>query len=314
LLSVGRQFISEGFETFIADAVKFSHKLSKSTKYVVYLGKPRYFEPGTHSGDDLLAGFKLEHKGYFFGFEHLRDDGKVKKSSVTVGNYLYLTKKLVQYSRFEFDMAHGELLNGNLGVDYFPNDKLRLNTELEYYDGYYKYDGYYEDPIFSNFSKGRELRLTQSAYYRINGKWESFGSVTLTDVHNSGKDNGYLARVGLIRDSWFTEGLRAYGALLYQNSWIGILRGVELGFTKFLCRKLFLTGKADLARYDKLTYGKQWATSYYLKGTYQVSDFSNLELGVDLRNNEDFEHDLRLILRYNYLFWGGKEKREEDRK
>ncbi|WP_456342959.1 hypothetical protein [Thermovibrio sp.] len=314
-LSIGRQFISEGFETYIADSIKYSHRLNKDFRYVFYLGKPRWFEPGVKSGDDFLAGFKFEYKNYFLGFEHLRDDGKVKKSSLLFGNYSYLTKELVQFSRFEVDLAHGELVSGNLGFNYYPTKKLRLTTELEYYDGSYRYDGRIEDPIFKNFSpEGRELRFTQSAYYQLNPVWALFGSYTATDIQRNGKDNGHLLKVGAVRDTWFTEGLRTYGALLYQNSWIGILRGVELGFTKYLCRKISLTGRVDIARYDKITYGKQWANAYYLKGTYQATDFSNLEVGIDYRKNEDFDRDLRLILRYNLLFWGGKEKRTEDRK
>ncbi len=317
LLSVGRQFISEGFETYVADAVKLDVNLKNGLTYTVYLGKPRFFEPNTHSGDDLLFGFKVDYKGYYLGFEHLRDNGKVKKSSFVFGNYKYLTEELAQYSRLEVDVAHGELLNASLGFNYFPTKRLRFNTEFEYYDPSYTYDGgIREDRIFSLFSpNGRELRFTQSAYYDITKNWQLFGNVTLTDLQRDGKDNGYLAKVGAVRDTWFENGLRAYGALLYQNSWIGIMRGVELGFTKYVCRKLTLNGTADIARYDKITYGRQWATAYYLRGTYQTSDFSNLELGVDYRNNEDFNHDLRFIFRYNLLFWGGTgEKKAEDRK
>ena len=316
-LSVGRQFISEGFETYVADAVKLDAKLKNGLRYTVYLGKPRYFEPNTHSGDDFLLGFKFDYRGYYLGFEHLRDDGKVKKSSFAIGNYTYLSEKLIQYSRLELDTAHGELTDVNLGFNYFPTRKLRLNTELEYHDNSYTYDGgIREDRIFYLFSpEGRELRFTQSAYYDISKRWQLFGNLTLTDVQRTGKDNGYLVKVGAVRDTWFENGLRAYGALLYQNSWLGILRGVEIGFTKYVCSKFTLNGTADIARYDKVTYGRQWATAYYLRGAYQTSEFSNLELGVDYRNNEDFNHDLRLILRYNLLFWGGTgEKKAEDRK
>ncbi len=317
ILSVGRQFISEGFETYVADAVKLDISLKNNLRYTVYLGKPRFFEPNTSSGDDLLLGFKVDFKGYYLSFEHLRDDGKVKKSSFAAGNYRYITENLAQYSRLEIDTAHGKLLDANLGFNYFPSRKLRLNTEIEYYDGSYTYDGgFREDRIFFLFSpRGRELRFTQSAYYDITKHWQIFGNITLTDVQRNGKDNGYLVKAGVVRDTWFENGLRAYGALLYQNSWIGIMRGVELGFTKYVCKKLTINGTADIARYDKITYGKQWATAYYLRGTYQTSEFSNLELGVDYRNNEDFDHDLRFILRYNLLFWGGTgEKRTEDRK
>jgi len=317
ILSVGRQFISEGFETYVADAIKIDTNLKNGVSYTVYLGKPRFFEPNTHSGDDLLFGFKVDYKGYYLGFEHLRDDGKVKKSSFVFGNYKYLTEDLAQYSRLEIDTAHGELTDASLGFNYFPTKRLRLNTELEYYDGSYTYDGgIREDRIFYLFSpNGRELRFTQSVYYDVTKHWQLFGNATLTDVQRNGKDNGYLTKIGAVRDTWFENGLRAYGALLYQNSWIGIMRGVELGFTKYICEKLTLNGTADIARYDKITYGKQWATAYYLRGTYQTSEFSNLELGVDYRNNEDFDHDLRLILRYNLLFWGGTgEKRAEDKK
>ena len=316
-LSIGRQFLSEGFETYVADAVKLDATLKNGVSYTIYVGKPRFFEPNTHSGDDALAGFKIDYKGYYLSFEHIRDDGKVKKSSFAVGNYTYLTEKLAQYSRLEFDIAHGKWVNADLGFYYFPTRKLRFNTEVEYYNGSYTYDdGIREDRIFSLFSpQGRELRFTQSAYYDISKHWQLFGNVTLTDVQRTGKDNGYLLKAGAVRDTWFENGLRAYGALLYQNSWLGVLRGIELGFTKYLCEKLTLSGTADIARYDKITYGKQWATAYYLRGTYQTSEFSNLELGVDYRKNEDFNHDLRLILRYNLLFWGGTgEKKAEDRK
>ena len=78
--------------------------------------------------------------------------------------------------------------------------------------------------------------------------------------------------------------------------------------------KLTLSGTADVAHYDKITYGKQWANALYLKGTYQVTDFSNFELGVENRVNEDFDRDTRVILRYNYLFFGGKDKSKEERK
>ena len=313
---IGRQFISEGFETYIADAVKFDSSLKNGLKYTVYIGKPRFFEPNSPSGDDLLLGFKLDYKGYYLGFENVRDDGKVKKSSFVLGNYKYLSEKLAQYSRLEFDVAHGELLNANLGFNYFPTNRLRLNTEVEYYDASYTYEDVPENPIFSLFSpNGREIRFTQSAHYDLTKNWQLFGNITLTDTQRNGKDDGYLAKVGAVRDTWFENGLRAYGSVLYQNSWIGIMRGVELGFTKYVCRKLTINGTADIARYDKLTYGKQWATAYYLRGTYQISEFSNLEIGVDYRNNEDFDHDLRLIARYNILFWNGKgEKKAEDRK
>ena len=319
VLTIGRQFLSEGFETYVVDAVKFTNRLRNGFRYTFYFGKPRFFEPNTPDGDDLIAGFKFDYKGYYLGFEHLRDDGKVKKSSFVFGNYRYLTKTLAQYSRIEVDVAHGELSNFNLGFNYFPTKRLRFNTEVEYYDNSYLYDDKTvpEDRIFYLFSPlGRELRLTQSAYYDITKRWQIFGSYTITDLQRNGKDNGYLTKLGAIRDTWFENGLRMYGALLYQNSWIGILRGVELGFTKYVCKKFTLGGTAQIARYDKVTYGKQWASAYYLKGTYQTSEFSNLEFGVDFRNNEDFDHDLRLILRYNLLFWGGEGKKEgtEDRK
>jgi len=317
LLTIGRQFLSEGFETYVADAVKYTHRLNKEFRYTFYFGKPRSFEPGVRTGDDLLLGGKFEYRNLFFGVEHLRNDGEVQKTSLLLGNYSYLTKKLVQFSRLEYDAANGQFVSANLGINYFYSNRLRLTSEVEYYDGSYTYDGRVEDPIFANFSpQGRELRFTQSGYYQLNNVWSLFGSYTYTDTQRSGKDGGHLLKVGAVRDTWFTEGLRAFGALLYQNSWIGILRGVELGFTKYLCRKISLTGRVDIARYDKITYGKQWANAYYLKGTYQTTEFSNLEFGIDYRKNEDFDRDLRLILRYNLLFWGGsgKEKRTEDRK
>ena len=107
-LYIGRQFISEGFETYIADAVKLDSSLKNGLKYTIYLGKPRFFEPNSPSGDDLLLGFKVDYKGYYLGFENVRDDGKVKKSSFVLGNYKYLSEKLAQYSRLEVDVAHGE--------------------------------------------------------------------------------------------------------------------------------------------------------------------------------------------------------------
>ena len=320
LLTVGRQFISEGFETFVADAVRYQGRANNGLRYVFYLGKPRYFEPNSPSGDDFLGGFTFNYKGFFLGFEHLRHGGHVQKSAFAVGNFKYLNPKLSQFSRFEYDVANGKWVSANLGFNYFPTRRLRTTTEFEYYNGSYTYyKNYYENPIFHNFSpQGRELRLTQSAYYDLTkgGEWQLFGNYSITDVQRSGKDTGHLLKVGLIRDRWFQEGLRAYGALLYQNSWIGILRGVEFGFTKYLCRKLTLVGTADVARYDKITYGKQWANAFYLKGIYQTTEFSNLELGVDYRTNEDFNRDLRVIARFNYLFWGGsgRENRAEDRK
>lgn len=318
IFTVGRQFISEGFETYVADALKVTNNLKNGIRYTFYLGKPRFFEPETPDGDNFLAGFKFDYKGYYLGFEHVRDEGKVKKSAFVLGDYKYLTKKLSQYARLELDTAHGEVVNANIGFNYFPVNRLRLNTELEFYDGSYFYDGNLpENRIFYLFSpEGRELRFTQSAYFDLNKKWQLFGSCSLTDLQTYGKDNGYLVKVGTVRDTWFNNGLRAYGALLYQNSWLGILRGVELGFTKYVLKGLTLSGTAQVARYDKITYGRQWSSAYYLKGTYQTTEFSNLEFGVDYRNNEDFNHDLRLIFRYNFLFWGGKgeEKTAEAKK
>ncbi len=317
-LSVGRQFISEGFETYIADAVRLTRSSKKGLRYVFYLGKPRYFEPNTRSGDDLLAGFKLDYKGFFLGFEHVRKNGDVRKSSFLFGDYRYLTRELAQYARLELDVAHGELLSWNLGIDYFPTKKLRLNSDLEFYDGSYTYgDGVRENELFYLFSSGRELRFTQSVYYDLTKVWQVFGSYTFTDLQRKGKDNGHLIKLGLVRDTWFDNGLRSYGSLLYQNSWFGIMKGFEVGFTKYFCRKLTLTGMLDVAHYDKITYGSQWSNALYLKGTYAVTEFSNFELGIDYRKNEDFDRDARVILRYNYLFWGGssyKERRVEERK
>jgi hypothetical protein len=318
VLTVGRQFISEGFETYIADAVRYQGKTGK-VRYVFYVGKPRYFEPNSPSGDDFLGGFRFDYNGLFLGFEHLRHGGHVQKSSVAVGNFKYLTPKISQFSRFEYDVANGKWVSANFGVNLFPSIRTKLTSEFEYYNGSYTYyDNRYENTIFHLFSpQGRELRFTQSAYYQLNRTWQLFGNYSITDLQRNGKDRGHLLKVGLIRDRWFEEGLRAYGALLYQNSWIGILRGFEFGFTKFICPKFTLTGTVDVARYSKITYGKQWATAYYLRGTYQTTDFSNLEFGIDLRQNEDFDRDLRLIVRYNYLFWGGSwrtEKQTEDRK
>ncbi len=312
-LFIGRQFISEGFETYVADAIKFQQTLSNGFRYVFYIGRPRFFEPKVQDGDDFIAGAKLEYKGYFFGIEHLRDDGRVKKTAFVVGNYTYLSKKLVSYSRFEFDTAHGEFVEADVGFNYFPTRKLRLGLEFAYTDYSYHYDGFYsEDPIFSMFSpEGRELRLSQSAYYDVSKEWQLFETLTLTDVQRDGKDSGELLKIGVIRDRWFEEGMRTHAALLYQNSWIGILKGVELGFTKWFCRKFTLSGLVDIARFDKITYGEQWANAYYLKGTYNITEFSNFELGVDYRRNEDFDRDARVILRYNYLFWGGSGKREK---
>lgn len=316
-VKVGRQFISEGFETYVADAVKYEQRFQNGVRYTFYLGKPRFFEPNTHDGDDLLGGFKVDYKGYYLGFEHVRDDGEVKKSSFVIGNYDYLTSELAYYSRLEFDVAHGELTDFNLGVNYFPTDRMRFNLEGEYYDPSYTYGSYrLEDPIFSLFSRGRQLRTTESAYYDITKNWQLFESYTFSDVQRRKglKDNGNLAKVGFVRDSWFENGLRVEGALIYQNSWVGILRGMEIGFTKWVNSKFTLSGTADVARYDKITYGRQWANAYYLKGTYQITDFSNLELGVEDRKNEDFDRDTRVILRYNCLFFGGKDRIEEESK
>jgi len=310
-LTVGRQFISEGFETFVSDALKFEQKLESGFRYTFYIGKPRFFEPNTPDGDDFLAGFKFDYKGFFFGFQHLRNDGRLVKSSLSFGNFSYVGRLFSYYTRLEVDTAHGELVEANLGLNYFPNRKLRLTANVEYVDPTYTYgDGLYRaEPIFYLFSpQGRELRFTQSVHYDVAEGWELFESYTAVDVQREGRDNGHLLRLGVIRDRWFEEGLRWYGALLYQNSWLGILRGLELGFTKWLCERFTLRGTADIARYDKLIYGKQWANAFYLRGTYQVGDFSNLELGIDWRKNEDFERDTRLILRYNYLFWGGDKK------
>ena len=316
-LKAGRQFISEGFETYIADAIKYEQKFKNGFRYTFYIGKPRFFEPNTRDGDDFLTGFKFDYKGYFFGFEHVRDDGNVKKSSFVVGNYKYLTREFAYYTRLEVDTAHGELTDFNLGFNYFPTGKLRINLEAEYLDHSYTYDSFeLENPIFSLFSSGRQLRVTQSVYYDISKKWQFFESYTFSDLQRREglKDNGHLAKVGLVRNTWFENGLRVYGALTYQNSWIGISRGFELGFTKWMNSKLTLSGTADVAHYDKITYGKQWANALYLKGTYQVTDFSNFELGVENRVNEDFDRDTRVILRYNYLFFGGKDKSKEERK
>jgi hypothetical protein len=141
IFTVGRQFISEGFETYVADALKVTNNLKNGIRYTFYLGKPRFFEPETPDGDNFLAGFKFDYKGYYLGFEHVRDEGKVKKSAFVLGDYKYLTKKLSQYARLELDTAHGEVVNANIGFNYFPVNRLRLNTELEFYDGSYFYDG-----------------------------------------------------------------------------------------------------------------------------------------------------------------------------
>ncbi|WP_163328130.1 hypothetical protein GFV12_01150 [Desulfurobacterium thermolithotrophum] len=314
-LSIGRQFISEGFETYIADAVKYTHKLKNGLRYTFYLGKPRFFEPNTPDGDDFLAGFKFDYKGYFFGFEHLRNDGSVKKSSFVVGNYKYLSREFSYYTRFEIDAAHGEFVDANFGFNYYPTRKLRINIETEYYDPSYTYDSFkLEDPIFSLFSSGRQLRFTQSSYYDITEKWQLFESYTFSDLQRSEKDNGHLAKAGFVRDTWFENGLIVYGALLYGNSWVGTLRGLEFGFTKWINSKLTFVGSADIARYDKITYGKHWANAFYLRGIYSTTEFSNLELGLEDRINEDFKRDMRIVLRYNYLFFGGKDRSKEEKK
>jgi len=313
-ITIGRQFISEGFETYTADAVKFTYTSESGIRSTFYIGKPRYFEPGTRSGDDFLSGFKIDYNGFFFGFEHLRNDGEVKKSSFTLGVYKPLSFNSSYYSRIEADAAHGELTDLSFGINYYPG-KWRFNFETEFYNPVYTYgDDREEDPIFGLFSHGRELRFTESAYYTLSDEWQLFESYTFTDIQTSDKDNGHLAKVGFIKDNWLSQGFRARGAIIYQNSWIGILRGIELGFNKWLSSKISVSGTADIARYDKITYGKQWTNAFYLQGTYRITDFSNFELGLDYRKNEDFDRDLRVVLRYNCFFWGAGTKSKEARK
>jgi hypothetical protein len=317
-LSVGRQFISEGFETWIADAFKLEGELDDRITYTFYIGKPRTFEANDRNGDDFLGGFKLNYKTYFLALEHLRDDGYVKKSALAFGNFNTIGRATSWYTRTELDFHHGEFIGFTAGLNYALGKKVRANSEFEYYDQSYTYDSLKSaDSIFTLFSpQGRELRLTQSLYYDLAEGWQLHGSYSAVDIQRRGKDNSHILKLGVVRDRWFEEGLRSHAYLLYENGWMGILRGVEIGFTKWLSSKVTLTGSADIARYDKVTYGKQWANAFYIKGTYQVDDFSNLELGVDYRRNEDFDSDTRLILRYNYLFWGSlpeRKKKEAER-
>lgn len=314
-LTVGRQFISEGFETYTADAVKFTYYSDSGIRSTFYIGKPRYFEPNTYSGDDLLGGFKFDYKGFYLGFEHLRDDGSVKKSSFVFGTYRPFSYNAAYYSRLEVDVAHGELTDFVGGINYYPG-KWRFNFETEFYNPVYTFDNNeVEDSIFAEFSPlGRELRFTESAYYTLSDEWQLFERYTFSDIQTEGKDNGHLLKVGFINDKWFTYGLRTSGAVIYQNSWMGILRGLEFSFNKWLSKKFSVIGTADLARYDKVTYGKQWANAFYLKGIYRATDFSSFEVGLDYRKNEDFDRDVRVMLRYNCLFWGAGIKAKEARK
>ena len=312
-LYIGRQFLSEGFETYVADAVKYEADTSNGINYVFYLGKPRDFEPGDTSAGDFLYGFKLNYKGLFFGFENLRDDFDTKKSSFVVGNYNNLNDKLSYYSRFEFDAAHGRFIEANAGINLKPTRKLRFNLDADYYNPSYTFDGKDEDPIFSLFSTGRELSLTESAYYDLNDNWQAFESYSHTNLRGSGKDIGHIAKVGFVRDTWFENGLRLYGDLKYVNSWIGILRGADFGFSKWLNDKISLNGGANIGRFSKITYGKQWANAYYLNAKYSLTDFSNLEIGIDDRKDEDFDRDTRVMMRFNYYFFSRNRQKEVKR-
>ena len=311
-LTVGRQFISEGFETYTADAVKFTYYSDSGIRSTFYIGKPRYFEPNTYSGDDLIGGFKVDYNGFYFGFENVRDDGSVKKSSFVFGTYRPFSYDASYYSRLEVDVAHGELTDFVGGVNYYPG-RWRFNFETEFYNPDYTYgNDKEEDPIFSMFSPlGRELRFTESAYYTLSSEWQFYQRYTFSDLQVPGKDNGHMLKVGFINDRWFSQGLRTTGAIIYQNSWMGILRGVEFSFNKWLSKKFSVSGIADVARYDKITYGKQWANAFYLKGTYRPTDFSSFEVGLDYRKNEDFDRDVRIMFRYDCLFWGTGIKAKE---
>ncbi len=313
-ITLGRQFISEGFETHVADAVKCENRLKNGLRYTFYFGRPRDFEPISTNGEDLLWGAKLDYKGFFLAYENLRDDGNLKKSSFSAGFFRELNRYLSLYSRGEFDVKSGNFIEGEIGASVKPTKRLRADFEVSYYDPTFTFhDREYLDPIFELFSSGRQLRFKESVYYDLSDDWQFYQSYSYSDLQRSGNDDGHLFKAGFIRDTWLKNGWRFYGSFNYADSWLGTLRGIEAGFDKWLSAKLSFSGVANVARYDKVTYGKQWADSFFLSAKYSIDEFKTLEIGIEDRENEDFDRDTRLMFRFNYLFFGPRATKEEGR-
>ncbi len=313
-ITIGRQFISEGFETHVADAIKCENRLKNGIRYTFYIGKPRNFEPLSNTGDDLIWGAKLDYRGFFLAYENLRDDGYLAKSSVAAGFLRKINKYIDLYSRAEFDLNSGNFVEGELGATIYPFDKLRAELEVSYYDPTFTFhEDEYLDPIFELFSSGRQLRFTESIYYEISEDWQLYQSYSYSDFQRKGDDDGHLLKVGFVRDTWLKNGWRIFGSFDYADSWLGDLKGIEAGFNKWVNSKLSFNGVANIARYDKETYGKQWADSFFLSARYTIDEFKFVELGIEDRENEDFDRDTRLMVRFNYLFFGPKVHKEDGR-
>jgi len=311
-ITVGRQFISEGFETHVADAIKCENRLKNGLRYTFYLGKPRDFEPISKSGDDLIWGAKLDYKGFFLAYENFRDDGHLAKSSIAGGFLKKVNRYFDLYSRIEFDTNSGNFIEGELGTVIYPVRKARMELEVSYYDPSFTFhDKEYLDPIFELFSSGRQLRFTESIYYELSEDWEVYQSYSYSDFQRRGDDDGHLLKVGFVRDTWLKNGWRFYGSFNYADSWLGNLKGIEAGFDRWLNSKLSFSGVADIARYDKKTYGKQWADSFFISAKYSIDEFKSIEFGIEDRENEDFDRDTRLMFRFNYLFFGPKVHKED---
>jgi len=302
LITLGRQFLMGAVRATTADAIRVSAKFG-DFKGTVYFGKPRVFEELARTGDDAIAGFKIEAGNYFFGFEHFREDGKVRDSSFVAGLNKKVFNGALGYGRLELDTAHGELSEALAGIQ-LVEKKYGAWVETSFEDKSYTYKGRERDPIFSAFTSGRVLRLSQGFNYDIGNNWKILESASVSDLQRDNNDNAYNVSLGVVKDEWTDKGWKFNLSFFYSDSWLGTLRGITAGFDLALIKNLFLNGRFDVARYRKVTYGSQWANNFYVSGKYWFGKFSNFELGLDYVENEDFDHEFRFLLRLNYIFWG----------
>lgn len=314
-LSVGRQFISQGFATEVIDGFKAMLMPDSYVDVAIYSGVPRNAEIGDfRKNDGLTTGASVTMKnvpGTQGGIHadwrryRIRDNMGRFNNSLFVGADLSHDfggkVKPKPYGLIEYNVTGRVTETGTVGLDIYPHPRFGLNIEGDYYN---VDRNSAKRTILGLLTKGRTMSAGGAATVTIIPDWLDFvanGSYQRITTHSGLKRNGYLmgASFQLSIDS---IGMYLEPGYFFARSFGGTLHEGTFSLHEQFFKDLYASVDVDMATYKKITNNNDKAFGVTFWSGYQVVKGLWLSGGGEFNRNNEFNKEFRASFKVSYNF------------
>lgn len=315
-LDFGRQFVSQGFAAAVMDGSKLTVGSSWPLELTVYSGELRSVETGDFNllDDSLLTGAtlrltQLPQTSVTLNSSWRRDKiGETnwrQNDQVFVGlaasSHLNIVTHPDLYGVFEYDASGQVIDNGSAGVDLSPGKRVALNAEFNYYNTDRQT---HRNTIAALFSRGRTLTGRLASTWTVIPKYLNFVQTYAfqqVTVLPGQREQAHILDASL-ELSFDTLGLSLNPGYYFTRSFGGQLHGAHVSVLEQFTDRWSTQASVDFSKYTKVTNDNDNALSLALGTGYEVVDDLNLSAGFEYNRNNEFDRDVRGLLKLSYFF------------